>query len=386
MHGLTFRLSALILGFCLVLISACGFSDKSICRDDITALNNGANNVKAETVYIVLDNSGSMGEQYKNQQKTAAARKILYRLNRVFPDRMNAGLRSFGEDYFGFESTKLDYGIAKFCCWDFGKAVQSLGAARGSGNLESALRAAGEDIKNQPGRIALIILSDGKQTKGDPVKAVADLKAQLGPRLCIHAVQLGNDRNGAEMLSRISSAGQCGSAVNADNLRTEDSIKSFFNNLFPAIKKSGMPKSDRIISEEKKIVPETKPDAREKSRKKVKSGKVFLRLQVLFDNGKADIKPVYFDEIKKVADFMKQYPDIKVAIEGHTDSLGKLSMNMRLSRQRAEAVIQELVEKHGIESSRIKAVGYGPKRPIASNATEKGRGKNRRVEARRVSN
>ncbi len=78
---------------------------------------------------------------------------------------------------------------------------------------------------------------------------------------------------------------------------------------------------------------------------------------------------------------MKQYPEIKVAIEGHSDSLGKTSANIMLSRQRAEAVMKELIETYGIDSSRVKAVGYGPRRPIAKNSTEKGREKNRRVEA-----
>lgn len=113
---------------------------------------------------------------------------------------------------------------------------------------------------------------------------------------------------------------------------------------------------------------------------------MFLRLQIRFESGKFDINPVYSDEIRKVADLMKQYPEIKVAIEGHTDSLGKMSDNMLLSRRRAQAVMKELVDSHGIDRSRIRAVGYGPKRPIAKNSTEKGRERNRRVEARRISN
>jgi OmpA-OmpF porin, OOP family len=386
MHGFKSTLAGLVLGVSLALIFSCGSSDNFISRDNAKTLKNGGNNVKTDTVYFLLDNSGSMAEQYKNQQKSTAARKVLYRLNRAFPDDTNAGLRGFGENFFGFESTKLLYGITKFCGWDFGNAVKDLGSPRGAGNMESALRAAGEDIKNLSGRIALVILSDGKLENGDPIAAAAALKEQLGPRLCIYTIQLGNDQKGGEILGKIVDAGRCGTAVNAENLESGENAGAYVKNLFRSVNIAEQPKPDAAIAiAGKKSMSEAKPEITEKPRKKVKTGRIFLRLQVRFDNGKADIKPVYADEIKKVADFMKQYPDIKVAIEGHTDSLGQLSMNMRLSRQRADAVIKELVEQYGIDGSRIKAVGYGPKRPIASNATEKGREKNRRVEARRVS-
>ena len=65
---------------------------------------------------------------------------------------------------------------------------------------------------------------------------------------------------------------------------------------------------------------------------------------------------------------------------GHTDNVGNFKYNMNLSKRRAEAVVRELTEKYRIKRDRLKAFGVGPLAPVASNKTEKGRAKNRRVE------
>ena len=106
-----------------------------------------------------------------------------------------------------------------------------------------------------------------------------------------------------------------------------------------------------------------------------------VTLNIEFDTAKWDVKPKYNDEIKQVADFMKAHPEAKVVIEGHTDNVGSEAFNIKLSQERAGSVKAYLVDKFGIESSRLRAVGYGPNRPIASNDTAEGRQKNRRVDA-----
>lgn len=106
-----------------------------------------------------------------------------------------------------------------------------------------------------------------------------------------------------------------------------------------------------------------------------------MYLQMEFDTGKADIKPQYRDEIAKVADYMKNYPTTTAVIEGHTDNVGGYDYNMKLSQQRAENVVNYLVENFGIERSRLSAKGYGYTRRIAYNNTPEGRQKNRRIDA-----
>ncbi|MDN5346125.1 MAG: OmpA-OmpF porin, family [Petrotoga sp.] len=99
-----------------------------------------------------------------------------------------------------------------------------------------------------------------------------------------------------------------------------------------------------------------------------------------FDFNKADIKPESEPVLKEIAKFLKNNPEVKLYVVGHTDNIGTLQYNMELSKKRAEAVVKELVEKYGIDKSRLNAFGVGPLAPIASNKTEEGRALNRRVE------
>ncbi|MCX5849132.1 MAG: OmpA family protein [Deltaproteobacteria bacterium] len=112
--------------------------------------------------------------------------------------------------------------------------------------------------------------------------------------------------------------------------------------------------------------------------------KVSITLNVEFDTAKSVVKKKYHDEVKKVADFMKENPEAAAVIEGHTDNVDKDNnpdKNIKLSQARADSVRQYLIDKFGIDGARLSAIGYGPNKPIASNDTEKGRKKNRRVEA-----
>ena len=113
-----------------------------------------------------------------------------------------------------------------------------------------------------------------------------------------------------------------------------------------------------------------------------------VTLHTEFDICKTGIRPEYNDEMAKVGNFMKQYPDTTAVIEGHTDNLPitsgvncEFKNNMELSQARAESAVNYLVEKFGIDRSRLTAKGYGDTRPVADNATNEGRQKNRRIVA-----
>lgn len=108
---------------------------------------------------------------------------------------------------------------------------------------------------------------------------------------------------------------------------------------------------------------------------------VRVQLDVKFDFDKATIQEGSYDDIKQVADFMKQFPQTTTVVEGHTDSVGADAYNQKLSEERANAVRSALVDTYGVEGSRVEAVGYGEERPIADNATKEGRAMNRRVDA-----
>ena len=104
-------------------------------------------------------------------------------------------------------------------------------------------------------------------------------------------------------------------------------------------------------------------------------------LNVKFDTNKSDIKPQYHDELKKVGDFLNDFPTVKGVIEGHTDSVGSKAKNMKLSQRRADSVRNYLVKTYKIAPERLTAKGFGPTKPVASNKTAAGKQLNRRIEA-----
>lgn len=106
---------------------------------------------------------------------------------------------------------------------------------------------------------------------------------------------------------------------------------------------------------------------------------VTFKGDVTFDTNSTVVRPGLMSEINRVAGVLNQYPKTLVRVEGHTDSVGSDAYNMDLSIRRANAVKTLLVQR-GIAENRIDAVGYGKTMPVASNDTEAGRQKNRRVE------
>jgi OmpA-OmpF porin, OOP family len=106
---------------------------------------------------------------------------------------------------------------------------------------------------------------------------------------------------------------------------------------------------------------------------------VTLGDEVLFDVDQAELKPGGMQQLARVAEFLREHPDRKVLIEGHTDSTAPDTYNLALSQRRANAVEDFLITQ-GVEPTRISAIGYGEQLPIATNDTAAGRQANRRVE------
>ena len=99
-----------------------------------------------------------------------------------------------------------------------------------------------------------------------------------------------------------------------------------------------------------------------------------------FDTGKSTIKPESAQAIGEIAKLLKADPTLKIHVVGHTDNVGDINGNIKLSQDRGEAVLQALVRDHGIAAARLRSYGCGQFAPVASNDSEEGRAKNRRVE------
>jgi outer membrane protein OmpA-like peptidoglycan-associated protein len=101
---------------------------------------------------------------------------------------------------------------------------------------------------------------------------------------------------------------------------------------------------------------------------------------IYFDVNKAEVKPESEPMLQEMAKLLKTQPSLKLLVVGHTDNVGTFASNMDLAQRRAQAVVNTLVSKHGATSERLMPVGVSSAAPVASNKTEEGRAKNRRVE------
>lgn len=105
----------------------------------------------------------------------------------------------------------------------------------------------------------------------------------------------------------------------------------------------------------------------------------FIALYINFETGKSDIKSESQPIVDQIVEMLKQNPDLKISVEGHTDNVGSDKSNQSLSENRAKSVMNALISG-GIDKSRLSSKGWGATKPIEDNSTEEGRFENRRVE------
>lgn len=101
---------------------------------------------------------------------------------------------------------------------------------------------------------------------------------------------------------------------------------------------------------------------------------------ILFDTGSDRIKPESAPTLKEIGAMLKEHPELKLSVEGHTDDVGNAAENLKLSEARAKAVTVALVKDHGVDAARLSAKGLGSSKPATPNTTAEGRQTNRRVE------
>jgi OOP family OmpA-OmpF porin len=101
---------------------------------------------------------------------------------------------------------------------------------------------------------------------------------------------------------------------------------------------------------------------------------------ILFDFDKASVKPEYHAVLAEAGAYLREHPEARIVLAGHTDNIGSREYNMKLSHRRAASVRNYLVTKEGVSPDRITLSGFGYNEPVASNTTSAGRALNRRVQ------
>ena len=364
--------SLLILILGMVLTGCASMMPTSDRLDTAACSNSNANAMlssgdymkKFDNFLIIEDASSSMGERLGklHTSKLEVSKDLLTCLNNTLPDNFDVtgGMRIFGVQ------NGLINGMSKYDKGALGGAVNSLGKTGGTTPIANAIANGSADLSDLSGNAAVILFSDGNNTAGgNPVSAAAEMNAFYGDNVCIYTVHIGDEPKGKVTLEQIADAGKCGFATDSNAIGNAQGMDKFVTDVF-------------LTKAPKKPAPVMKKPA-PVMKKPVE--KVTMTLYFEFDFDKAAVRPNDHEDAKKIADSMNKYPEANVMLEGHTDDKGTEEYNMSLSRRRADSVKMYLVEKFNVDASRISTVGYGKSKPIASNDTDAGRQRNRRVVA-----
>jgi OOP family OmpA-OmpF porin len=339
---------------CVGLLAACGTKQANLPHDagNLSAKLRQGYVQKVDTAVFILDASSTMFDGYQGVQKFSTAQNLLLRMNSAIAGlKLDTGLHVFGPVMGpNQQDSKLVHGIKPHNAAEFAAAAKAVRIG-GLTPLAKPLTESIKNLQNSKGRIAVILLSDGMDTSSiDPVKAAAELKKAYGDRICIYTVLIGNDPKGKATMEGIAKASGCGFATTADALASGSELAGFLEKVFleKAVAKAPVP------------------------------GRIVLR-GINFDFDKAVIKPEFVPVLDVAVSVLKEHPDLKVVVEGHTCNIGTDEYNQKLSERRAQAVYNYLV-KNGVNEAKLSSVGRGETQPIADNATESGRELNRRVE------
>ena len=209
------------------------------------------------------------------------------------------------------------------------------------------------------------------------MKAAKALNSQFGDRLCIDTVLVGEDPGGKAILEQISGASGCGFSTTADRLATSSNLGSFVEGIFLA-KPAPMAAAPKPIDSDKDGVPDNLDQCPDTPNGGTVDDRGCWKV-ALFYFDSAEVKPEAYPMLNEAVLIMKKISDLKVAVEGHTCSIGPAEYNMTLSVKRAKAIKNHLVSR-GIDPYRLTTKGFGFTMPSTSNDTKEGRARNRRVE------
>jgi OOP family OmpA-OmpF porin len=319
---------------------------------------------RAENFVFFVDNSGSMGFDYKplEMPKSQAAKDLLAAVSQDLP-RMDA---TFGVYTYAPYKKYLPAGTP------------------GSQGLKGSFEALpvefpifdrqtpmGQDLKSFDGalsrlqdRINVIVATDGESNRGpEPVGILREMDNNYGDRLCFHFLSFAQSAEEKALVDQMARVQSCSTTTEAHTLADDAGRQAFI---------------EKVFYETRQVKAEPKP----KEKPAVTAPVIG---NVLFDFDSSKIGSQYESNLNKAVEIIKAHPGQKVILKGHTDSKGSAKYNLRLSKRRAKAVADYL-KTQGVDPERVKMDlrAFGEANPEYGNATETGRALNRRVEIKLV--
>lgn len=298
-------------------------------------------------VMFILDTSGSMREQDSGSGQTRisdAKKSLIKTVSQLDRNRYNASLVTFGESKKWFFTNKCGVKVAVEPSNNLDEIVNITKSVKADGRtpLAKSIKISGEILKNVDKKM-IILLTDGLETcGGNPVteaKQLHEKDININFQIIGYAVDA-NTRRELEKISRIS--------ADWNYYDAKDSIEL-----------------EKVIDD---ITRETKSPCWESANK----------CTFEFDTESAHFKEKYLFSINEIYDYLR-YNDKHIKVIGHTDSRGTSAYNLALSKKRANAVKDKLIDL-GIDQNRITIEGRGEDEPKENNSTQEGRKANRRVE------
>jgi OOP family OmpA-OmpF porin len=318
---------------------------------------------KADNFVVVFDSSSSMGEAYKGSLNTgnskfAVAKDLVDRMNKTLPALpIQGALTAFG---MGKQPVTTVYGMTDYSQDGMAEGLGRVSKPSGTTPMGLGMAEAGALLKEAPGEIAIIVFGDGEENTitTTSLDAANMLKEEFGDRACLYTVFVGNTDKGRKLMSDVAATSSCGMATSADDLASAEAMAAFV---------------EKVFLEKAPAKPVAKPAP-------LPQPKIsWILSDVNFDLNKAVVRPDAKEILQKDIKILKENPQIRVEIQGHTCDLGTADYNRMLSDKRANAIRDYLISE-GIAADRLSARGYGEDNPRFPNDSEANRAKNRRVE------
>ncbi|WP_028584613.1 OmpA family protein [Desulfogranum mediterraneum] len=311
----------------------------------------------ADNFIILYDSSSSMGATVKSGElmRLDIERQILTEKNATLPQLdWQAGLYTFTPG-FGKQAFNAYIPMQTYSKELFTSTIKDL-PARPSGTtlLQHGLVSLDAVLAKQAGKTIVFLFTDGQYTVNNGLPSPGVLARQLAKKydICFYVIDTDDATNGDKAVQAVASATECGKVIRFSELLGHPEWLT--NPLF-------MVKGMKAAA---------KPQV---------AGRTMNAFH--FDFDKAEIKPENYVALNELAIFLQDNPGAHVTLAGYTDSKGSDEYNLGLSQRRAASVRAYLVEKGGIDNKRITLSWFGKAKPIASNQSEAGRAKNRRVES-----